>query len=191
MTQALPAPVHLFDYLTFEDTSPQRHETVGGRIHAMTGATLRHHRMALNAASALMQKLGGAPCNVYINDMKLHVQAADSVYDPDVFVDGGAGPAGSQKVVFDALQAIEVMSGNTAGSYRREKLTACQRLPGPQAYWIVHQDECRVDVHARDALSGWSATAYGPGETLPVAVPGFEPVALDALYAGTDLSSSG
>lgn len=188
MAQALAAPVHLFDYLAFEDASAQRHEYVGGRIHAMTGGTMRHNRIALNAASWLVAQLSGTPCNVFINDMKLHVQAADSVYYPDVFVHCSSGLAGSQKVVFDAVFIIEVLSDSTAEIDRREKLNAYQKLPGLQTYWIVHQDERRVEVHARSATGGPTAVAYGAGETLPVAAPGLEPLALDALYVGTDLA---
>ncbi len=188
MAQALAAPVHLFDYLAFEDASAQRHEYVGGRIHAMTGGTMRHNRIAGNAYAWLLRRLAGTPCNVFINDMKLHVQAADSVYYPDVFVHCHGGLAGSQKVVFDAVLIIEVLSESTAEIDRREKLTAYQKLPGLQAYWIVHQDERRVEVHARSAASGWTAMAYGVGEMLPAAALGLEPFALDALYAGTDLA---
>ncbi len=56
MVQALAAPVHLFDYLAFEDASVQRHEYVGGRIHAMTAMAYGTGEM-LPAATAGLEPL--------------------------------------------------------------------------------------------------------------------------------------
>ncbi len=188
MAHALPAPIHLFDYLKLEESSPTRHEYVGGRIHAMTGGTMRHNRIALNAASQLSSRFAGTPCQVFINDMKLHVQATDSVYYPDVFVYCGSSIAGDEKLAQDALLVVEVSSDSTVEIDRREKLTAYQRLSGIQAYWIVSQTERRVELHARDAGGRWQATAYLGDEALPLAGHEGEPVALGQLYAGTDLA---
>ncbi len=194
MAQTLAAPIHLFDYLADEDASERRHEYVGGSMHAMTGGTMRHNRIALNAAAALMQGLSGRPCQVFINDMKLHVQSADSVYYPDVFVYCGSPLAGGRKVVQDATLIIEVLSESTAEIDRREKLLAYQKLPGLQAYWIVSQEERRIEVHSRAADGRWQAMAYGSGETLPaVAILGGNDALpldtpLDTLYTGTDIT---
>lgn len=78
-----------------------------------------------------------------------------------------------------------MLSDSTAGIDRREKLFAYQRLPGLQAYWIVSQDEQRVEVHQRAADGHWRATAYGRGDSLPHNA-GALPLA--DLYAGTDLA---
>jgi hypothetical protein len=129
MAHALAAPVHLFDYLASEATSERRHEYVGGGVHAMTGGTARHNRIAGNAYARLLPQLSGTPCQVFINDMKLHVQAADSVYYPDVFVHCGRALAGTQTMAHDATLVIEVLSDSTAEIDRREKLAAYQSCP--------------------------------------------------------------
>lgn len=188
MAHALPSPIHLFDYLHLEESSPTRHEYVGGRIHAMTGGTMRHNRISGNAFRLLAERFAGTPCQVFINDMKLHVQATDSVYYPDVFVYCGSPIAGDEKVAQDALLVVEVTSDSTVEIDRREKLTAYQRLPGIQAYWIVSQAERRVELHARDASGRWQATAYVGDEALPLAGNDSAPLALAQLYAGTDLA---
>ena len=186
MTHALQSPLHLFDYLKFEDASPTRHEYVGGRIHAMTGATMRHNRISLNVAKTLSDRFDGTPCQVFINDMKLHVQAADSVYYPDVLVYCGSSIAGGDKLVQDALLVVEVASDSTAGIDRREKLVAYQRLPGLRAYWIVSQTERQVEVHERDATGAWTARGFTANDALPVVDS--EALPLERLYAGTDIA---
>lgn len=188
MARALESPIHLFDYLAQDNTSDQRHEYVGGRVYAMTGGSMRHNRIALNIARLLGDRFDGTPCQVFINDMKLHVQAADCVYYPDVFVHCGSGVATSERVAADALLVVEVLSDSTAEIDRREKLVAYQKLPGIQAYWIVSQDGQRIEVHARSPLGGWQAHAYEQGEAITAEWLGAAPVELARIYAGTDVA---
>lgn len=188
MTQVLRKPLGLDAYLKAEEASPLRHEYLGGLVYAMTGGSLRHNRIALNIASHLMQQLAGSPCQVFINDVKLHVQAADSVYYPDVLVHCGPGPAGEAQVVTDAALIVEVLSDSTAQTDRREKRVAYQRLAGLRAYWIVSQDLQRAEVHLRDASGSWTAQTLGPGDLLPTAGLTSEPWPLEAVYAGTDIA---
>ena len=150
MTPALQKPIHLFGYLSFDNRSQERHEYVGGRMYAMTGGTMRHNRIAGNIFRILSNCLDGSACQVFINAMKLHVQAADSVYYPDVFVYCGSGIANDEKVAPDATLVVEVLSESTAVIDRREKLVAYQKLPSLRAYWIVSQTEQLAEVHSRD-----------------------------------------
>ena len=188
MAQPLQKPLSLFDYLAFDNGSQERHEYVSGRIYAMTGGTMRHNRIAGNIFRILSNRLDGSPCQVFINDMKLHVQATDSVYYPDAFVYCGSSTANSEKVAQDATLVVQVLSDSTAEIDRREKLVAYQKLPGLRAYWIVSQTEQRVEVHSRDAKGLWQALAYAAGEFIPTEWMDAESVALTALYAGTDIA---
>ncbi len=123
-----------------------------------------------------------------MNDMKLHVPTADSVYYPDVFVLCGTPVAAGDKVAHDAALIVEVLSESTAEIDRREKLVAYQKLPGLRAYWIVSQDEQRVEVHERDATGRWQAVAYTAGDAMPSGWLGGDAITLKPLYAGTDLA---
>ena len=147
---------------------------------------MRHNRISLNVAKTLSDRFDGTPCQVFINDMKLHVQAADSVYYPDVLVYCGSSIAGGDKLVQDALLVVEVASDSTAGIDRREKLVAYQRLPGLRAYWIVSQTERQVEVHERDATGAWTARGFTANDALPVVDS--ESLPLERLYAGTDIA---
>ena len=188
MSQPLRAPVRLFDYLESEETSEVRHEYVGGEVHAMVGGTLRHNRIAMNLSRLLADRVEGSPCQVFMEGVKLHVQAADSVYYPDVLVHCGSSVAGEAKVLQDATLVVEVLSESTMETDRREKLVAYRKLPALRGYWIVSQAEQRVEVHERDAAGQWKATAYGAGEAIPSDWLKGEPFALAGFYAGTDIA---
>ena len=188
MAQPLQKALSLFDYLAFDNASQERHEYVGGRVYAMTGGTMRHNRIAGNIFRLLANRFDGSPWQVFINDMKLHVQVTDSVYYPDVFVYYGSSTANSEKVAQDATLVVEVLSDSTAEIDRREKLVAYQKLPGLRAYLIVSQAEQRVEVHSRDAGGQWQALAYSRGESISTEWMKSETIALSALYSGTDLA---
>ena len=186
MARALHPSLNLFDYLKVEDASPIRHEYVGGRMYAREDSTLRHSRIGGNLARLLSDRFDGTPCQVFINDMKVHVQAADSVYYPDVLVYCGSPIAGGDKLVQEALLIVEVTSDSTAGIDRREKRVAYQRLPGLRAYWIVSQTERHVELHERDATGTWTARELTASDSLPVVDS--DPMPLERLYAGTDIA---
>ncbi len=188
MAHGLLAPIDSFDDLAHEDNRAPRHEYVAGRIHAMTGGSMRHNRIALNIAAQLMTRLAGSPGQVFINDMQLHVQAANSVYYPDVFVYCGTAVAGAPKVVTDASLIVEVLSESTEDTDRREKRLAYQMLPGLRGYWGVSQDEMRVDQHLRGADGRWVMAIHSAATDALQAqgVPG-APMALADCYIGTDI----
>ncbi len=188
MSNALRKPVDLGDYLLAEDTSPLRHEYLGGYVYAMTGDTLRHNCVAGNIYARLLQALAGTPCQVFINGVKLHVPAADSVYYPDVLVCCGSGPADGAKLLTDAALIVEVLSESTAQTDRREKRAAYQRLHSLRAYWIISQDEQRAEVHLRDAHGAWGTRLCSASDLLPSQGLLAQDFALDVAYTGTDLA---
>ena len=188
MSNTLRAPVALFDYLRDEETSEVRHEYVGGEVHAMVGATLRHNRISMNIARLLTDRLDGSPCQVFMDSVKLHVQAADCVYYPDVLVHCGSNVADATKVLQDAALVVEVLSDSTMEIDRREKLAAYRKLPGLRAYWIVSQTEQRIEAHARDAAGQWRASEHGRGDTVSSPLLPDDAVPLADLYRGTDIA---
>ena len=154
----------------------------------MTGGTFRHNRIALNVAAELRQRFNDTPCQVFINDVKLHVAAADAVHYPDVFVHCGAAVAGNEKLADDAVAVVEVLSESTESTDRREKLAAYKRLPGLRAFLLIAQAEQSIEVHARNAQGQWTAVRYGTGESIDEAALGGESLSLAVVYAGTDIA---
>lgn len=188
MNQPQIALTDLASYLAFDSNSPVRHEYLGGHVYAMTGGSMRHNRIALNLAAALLRQLDGSGCQVFINDMRLHVQATDSVYYPDVFVHCGGGPAGATNVVHSAALVVEVLSESTAQIDRREKLAAYQRMPSLRAYWVVSQDQQHVEVHQRASQGNWVSQQFGKAALLDTSGLTTQPLSVAELYAGTDVA---
>ncbi len=182
MAHALRSLIPFFEYLRLEEASAIRHEYVGGEIHAMTGGTLRHNRITGNVFRALGDHFEGTPCQVFINDVKLHVQATDSVYYPDVLVYCGSAIADGEKLVEDALVVVEV----AVSTDRREKRMAYQKLPGLRAYWLISQSERLVEIHSRDTAGNWAISEFTADDS--VALDGSIVASLGRVYSGTDIA---
>src|SRR5919201_336187 len=83
-------PLTVEEYFALEEASPVRHEYVNGEIYAMSGATRRHSRIAVNIAARLWHAARGGPCRVHRGEVKLRIGRV--IYYPDVMVACGAEP---------------------------------------------------------------------------------------------------
>ncbi len=121
------------EYLASEELASVRHEYVSGRTFAMTGGSKRHNTISLNIAATMRNLLKGSGCKVFIADVKVRANAANSFYYPDVMV--VCGTAGNDEFYTESPTLIfEVLSKSTAGVDRREKLVAYQQIPSLQSY---------------------------------------------------------
>ena len=185
----MPSPArkpHLLspaEYLAFDASAELKHEYVDGEIHAMTGTTVKHNRIALNLAIAFRQHLAGPPCETFIADLKVHATAANAFYYPDVVVRCQPQPlADEQRVIDDPTLIIEVLSPSTEAIDRREKLAAYRRIPSVQEYVLVAQDERSVEIYRREGDIGWRYLAFTDDESVELASLGLS-LPLAVVYA--------
>lgn len=57
-----PHSISIADYLAGEEVSDVKHEYLGGTVHAMAGATIRHNNIAGSAFDILFGILRGKSC---------------------------------------------------------------------------------------------------------------------------------
>jgi Uma2 family endonuclease len=137
------------------------------------GTTTRatHNLIAGNLYMTLRQALRGTPCRTHIEGMKVHVQAADAVLYPDVFI------------TCDAVEllVVEVQSDSTAAYDRGRKFEIYQQLPSLQEYLLVESDRMHADLFRRNADGLWVLHPAGPDATVVLASVGLE-IAMAAIY---------
>lgn len=156
-------------FLAWEAGQTVRHEFVGGEVFAMAGAEDRHFTAAFNLAAALRQHLKGTPCRVYMSDVKLHVEAADSIFYPDLMVTCSAADAAQRLVKSEASLVVEVLSPGTAAYDRGAKFAAYRRLPTLQEYVLVDIDARSCEVYRRGADGLWVLHPFAPEDTMRLA----------------------
>ena len=73
-------------YLAWEERQEEKHEFIAGEVFAMAGARREHVVVSGNLYAAFKQRLRGGPCQAYVADLKLQVEAAGAFFYPDVVV---------------------------------------------------------------------------------------------------------
>lgn len=166
---ALPQPTTPFnpdDYLQWETEQSERHEYVQGEVFAMAGGEDRHASAALNLAVALRSHLRGQRCRAYVADVKLHVDAVDAFFYPDVFVTCSDRDAANRTVKRDAVLVAEVLSPSTAAYDRGGKFASYRQCPSLQEYLLIDLDAHSVDLFCKAPDGLWVLHPLGLGDVL-------------------------
>jgi Uma2 family endonuclease len=165
------------DYLAWEECQDAKHEYVAGEVFAMVGARREHVVVTLNLASALKQRLRGGPCQAYVSDLKLRVEAADAFFYPDVMVSCDHRDHESSVFISHPTLIVEVLSDSTAAYDRGDKFAAYRTLPSLQEYVVVDIRARRLETFRRASDGDWLFHEYGPDSadcpfpSLAVSVP--------------------
>ncbi len=175
-------------YLAWEAEQSERHEYVNGEVFLMTGTTTAHNTIGLNLAVALRDSLRGRPCRVYMEAIKLRVEAANCYFYPDLMVTCSAIDREQTLVQSEPTLVIEVLSESTARYDQVTNFEAYRQLPSLREYVLVAQDAARVLVYRRGEGVEWIVHPYAAGET--VALPSLElAIPIDLIYEDVDFAA--
>jgi Uma2 family endonuclease len=164
--QSHDRPLTVEEYLRLEEASPVKHEYVHGAAYAMSGTRVRHNRIVSNIHVRLWSASRGGSCVAIREDVKLQV-TDEVIYYPDVML--LCGPHDEDAAVLtDACLVVEVTSGRTAATDRREKLVSYKQLPSLRAYLIVDHRRQRVERHWRDETGEWWQATVTGEEPIPL-----------------------
>ena len=121
MSQLAPRLVFTYDDdLEWEQRQPERHEYVCGAVFAMAGTTDRRHEISMNFTLLLRQHWRGTPCQAYMTDVKVRVEAANCGFYPDVQVTRVESDRADYLVKRLPVRAVEVFDwGDTLVAYQQ------------------------------------------------------------------------
>ena len=121
------------------------------------------------ASSSRASRAQGSACRTYMADMKLHVQAANSYFYPDVLVTCSTADAKDRQIKREPSLVIEVLSPGTAAYDRGAKFTAYRQLPSLQEYALIDIDTRSSDVYRKGADGLWVLHPFSEGESVKFA----------------------
>ena len=168
------------DYLVWEQDQPGRNEDVDGEVFAMSGASDAHGTAAGNLFASLHTHSRGTPCKPFIAGMKVHVEAANAFFYPDILVtcDPRDRAPEASHVKRHPLLIVEVLSPTTEAYDRGNKFAAYRTLASLQEYVLVSLEQRRIEVFRRDATGHWVLYPFALDEALELASVDFRcPVA--------------
>lgn len=173
------------DYLESEKDGAVRHEYLDGEVYARSGASKRHNLISLNLVAQLRDRLRGGPCQVFIVDVKVFIEALNFFYYPDIVVACDPDDDDDYFIRRPAL-VVEVESPSTAAIDGREKLMAYRKIESLREYLRLSQDSINAEIHRRDDEGNWWSEEIAAGQELRLESVGLS-VALPALYDGVEL----
>ena len=146
-----------WDYLASEETSDAKHEYLGGTVHAMAGATIRHNNIAGNSFAILHGQLRGKPCRPYNCDTKVRIEFPDHTrfYYPDTMVVCQSNPE-TDHFQNQPVVIIEVLSDSTRRTDLGEKRDAYLTIPSLKVLLLVESNEPSVTLHRRLPEGGFA-----------------------------------
>ena len=179
MDTVLDRPWTAETFLAWEDRQEGKHEFDGQHVISMTGGTIAHQRIVMNAWMTLTGLIGEGTL-VAVQEMRLQVGPRRIRY-PDVLV--CAGPLDqTTRTLTDAVAIFEVLSDDTATTDRVEKLIDYTALPSLRCYVLLEQATVAATLFQREPGGPWIASAHTGGA---LALPGLEiTLPLAELYQG-------
>ena len=153
-------PISVFssaDYLAWEGEQAERHMFVRGEVFSMAGGTAEHNAAAFSVARELHQHLKGTPCQVFIGDRRLHVNAANCYYYPDVVVTCASVDTSNPKIttLTAAKLVVEVLSPSTSAFDRGDKFADYRRLDTLEEYMLIDPEKGGVDAFRKGPDGLW------------------------------------
>jgi len=149
-------------YLQTELVSEIKHEYVNGQIHAMTGASVNHNRVAVNISRCFGNQLEGKSCEVFNSDMKLKVAGEYRYPDVMVVCDKDFGDDGYSTKT--PIIIVEVLSKSTRKIDKTKKFMTYINIPTLKEYVLIEQDI--VDIEVCRKSNGWKSEHYYLGDSV-------------------------
>ena len=157
-------------FTAWELDQPERHEFFRGevfRVFGMGGARREHVRVTMNIARSLDNHLAGTPCQAFMADLKIHVEATGDMFYPDILVTCDPRDLCASLEMQHPKLIIEVLSASTATFDRGDKFLTYRRIEDLQEYALVDPHAKTFEVYRRQPnLSDWLLTQGDPEEGL-------------------------
>jgi Uma2 family endonuclease len=158
VTEPLPKPWTVEDFLEWEAQQPERYEFIDGRILGMVGGSAAHATIKGNVFATLRTRLQGRPGRVFVESLKVVTDVAS--HYPDVVVTcSPVQPSDDQ--IREPIVVVEVLSRTTADRDRSAKWVGYQDIPSLQHYVLVAQGNRRAELFTR-AADGWHLRIIRP-----------------------------
>ena len=170
------------EYFAFDEASEYKNEYIDGEVMPMTGGTLDHGAIIMNAGFALMRRLAGKDCKVFGGNVRNRINTTRYLY-PDISVVCGAPDTDERSInLFNPVLIAEVTSPSSLDYDRGDKLHYYQSIASLQVYMVIDQQQPLVEAHSRGD-SGWRRQEFsGLDAIIPLPALGCE------LPLGGDLS---
>ncbi len=160
------------EWRKLEQTSTDvKHEYIDGHVYAMSGGSLAHSSISINAVRVLRDALRAAckHCYTYNSDVATRLSSKRYTY-PDALVtcDERDKPSPDTTEIQSPRVIVEVLSDLTEAYDRGRKLVFYRTCQTVEEYVLIASKYQSVEVYRRTP-QGWIYDFYGPEDTIELA----------------------
>jgi len=172
------------EYLALERKSETRNEYYNGEIFAMAGASREHNLIAGNLFRDIGNQLEDRPCETYMNDMRVWIEATGLYTYPDVVVVCGEPRFQDREVdtLLNPTVIVEVLSPTTAAYDRGDKFRHYRRIDSLREFVLISQDRMMVERYTRRGNDWVLSDLTDPDQVLKLESIGCQ-IPLNRIYA--------
>ncbi len=172
------------EYLALERKSETRNEYYNGEIFAMAGASREHNLIAGNLFRDIGNQLEDRPCETYMNDMRVWIEATGLYTYPDVVVVCGEPRFQDREVdtLLNPTVIVEVLSPSTEAYDRGDKFRHYRRIDSLHEFVLISQDRMMVERYTRQGKDWVLSDMTDPDQVLKLESIGCR-IPLGRIYA--------
>ena len=169
-----------------------RNEYYNGEIFAMSGASREHNLIAGNLFRDIGNQLENRPCETYMNDMRVWIEATGLYTYPDVTVVCGEPRFQDREVdtLLNPAVIVEVLSPTTEAYDRGDKFRHYRRIDSLREFVLISQDRMMVERYTRQGNDWVLSDLTDPDQVLKLESIGCQ-VPLGRIYAKIKFPESG
>jgi Uma2 family endonuclease len=146
------------EYLAIERQAETKSEFYRGEMFAMTGASRKHNLLGSQMCRLILNQLDNRPCEAYLADMRVKVDATGLYTYPDITVVCGEPQFEDDEVdtLLNPTTIFEILSKSTEAYDRGKKFAHYRNLPSLQQFVLVSQQEIHLERFTRQADGTWN-----------------------------------
>jgi Uma2 family endonuclease len=145
------------EYLALERKAETKNEYLDGEMFPMPGVTMAHSTIVWNIGSELRRQLKGRPFQVHGPELRVKVPSTGLYTYPDVFVfrNDPLLEDSHRDTVLNPEVIFEVLSDSTESYDRGKKFMHYRGLDSLREYFLVNQNECRIERFVKQNDGNW------------------------------------
>ena len=151
----------LEEFQNMERRSASKNEFFDGKILASAVSNRSKNLIATNTTIAIGSRLQGQKCEIYVNDMRVQLDAKHVSYPDVVIVSGVPSFLNNQyDTLLNPTVAFEIFSKNTSFQDKTEKLECYLTMDSIREYLLIKEDEMRVEHYFKQNPKQWIYRIY-------------------------------
>ncbi len=154
------------EYFAWEEKELEKYEYIDGQVHAMSGGSVNHGRIAIRFTAMFDTHLEGSSRITGNSDIKVNIAETNNYIYPDASVTCDVRDKSTPNYFTYPCLIVEVLSNSTEAYDRGSKFRMYRNNPVLQDYLLVNSTRIEMDLYHKKDTGEWIIVNYKEGDTV-------------------------